>query len=77
MTSKLDPRFKSKQFARILRNARERNGIESQGELVELTGIPPSTFYLRMRDMKWSLPQLVQIFKVANFSDKEKLEVIS
>ena len=76
MISKLDPRYKVHRFKSILRNARERNGIESQGELLERSGIKPSTFYdhLRGEDLTWS--ELRTLFRIANLSDSEILEVM-
>lgn len=76
MISKLDPRYRSQQFKRILRNAWERNGIESASELIEKSGIPQSTFYKKLKDCQWSMDELRTLMKIANFTDKEILEVM-
>ncbi len=76
MISRLDPRYKSHRFKSILRNARERNGIESQGELLERSGIKPSTFYDHLREGDFTWKELRMLFKVANFTNEEILEVM-
>lgn len=76
MISKLDPRYRAHQFKRILRNARERNGIESQGELLERSGIKTSTFYDHLKEGDFTLSELRTLFRIANFTDQEILEVM-
>jgi hypothetical protein len=76
MISKLDPRYRAKKFKRILRDARERNGTESQGELLERAGIKPSTYYDHLKDGDLTWDELRTLFRLANFTDQEILEVM-
>lgn len=64
-----------KAFKRILRDAYENNGIESVAEFIERTGIPQGTYYDHMRNGDWTMPELIKIFKVANFSNEQILKV--
>ncbi len=75
MISKLDPRYGAHQFKRILRNARERNGI-SNSELIAALGIPQSTYYDHLNSGDFTKSELKKIFRIANFTDTEILEAM-
>lgn len=76
MISKLDPRHRAQKLKRILRNARERNGIASQAELIERSGIKRTTFYDHLNADDLTLKELITLFRLANLTDQEILEVM-
>lgn len=76
MISKLDPRHRVQKLKRILRNARERNGIESQAELIERSGIKHTTYYDHLNAGDLTLKELRTLFRLVNLTDQEILEVM-